>query len=120
MDQVAEWLTDLQTNTPWHGKSLADWVGVKTKLQWSKEKECWYGQVGQKYSKEELDSAKKEPFWKVSPPPAPKPLTDEMILKVLEGILSKQAKHDKKAVKDDAYSKKGNEGIRMAIEALKG
>lgn len=117
--EVAEQLTILQQNTPWHGKALADWIAVKTPLQWSKEKECWYAQAGQKLKKTAFTEAKAEPFWKVSPPVKANPLTDEGVIKILEGILEKQKRHEKNPVEDDSFTKKGNEHIRGAIEALK-
>lgn len=118
--EVSEALTNLQQASPYHAKCFADWVSVKTPLNWSPETELWYGMDGQKYSKEDLDAARAEPFWKVSPASKAKPLTDEGVLKLLEGILDKQERHEKKPVEGDDYSKKGNEYIRAAIAAIKG
>jgi len=115
----AKLLTELQQASPYHSKAFASWVSMLG-MQWAEETETWYIQEGQKLKKDALDSAKINPFWEVSPPPKANPLTDEMVVKMLEGILKKQQKHDKESVDGDDYSKKGNESIRAAIVALKG
>lgn len=112
-------LTALQEASPYHRKAFADWMAVKSGMSWSEEKETWYVQKGQKCKKDQLDAARNEPFWEVSPPPKANPLTDEMILKTLQGILDKQKKHEKNPVDGDAFSKAGNESLRAAIEAWK-
>lgn len=117
--KAAEYFTALQNSVPWHGKSVANWIGLVSGMKWSEETERWYVQAGQKFGKDKLDYAKKNPFWEVSPPPKAKPLTDELVLKLLESILEKQKKHEKKPVEGDAFSKAGNEHIRAAIESLK-
>lgn len=114
----AEKMTDLQNASPYHRKAFADWVGMKSGMQWSKESERWYVHEDQKIKKDKLDAAKNEPFWKVSPPQKANPLTDEQVLKMLQGILDKQKKHEKNPVDDDAFSYKANEHIRAAIKAL--
>lgn len=117
--ECAEYMTALQNASPYHAKSFADWVGLKTGMQWAKETEKWYVHVDQKCKKETLDSAKSEPFWDVSPPAKANPLTDEAVLKILQGILDKQKRHEKKPVDGDDFSLKANEHIRAAMEALK-
>ena len=111
-------MTALQVASPYHQKAFADWVSLKTGMHWAKDTETWYVQKGQKFRKDALDAAKEEPFWKVSPPTAPSPFTDEMVVKMLQGILDKQARHGKKPVEGDAFSTKGNEAIRAAMKAL--
>jgi len=115
----AEKMTSLQNASPYHRKAFADWVGLKTGMQWSEETEAWFVHKDQKIKKDKLDAARDEPFWKVSPPPKAKPLTDEMILTILMGIIDKQKKHEKKPVEGDEFSKAGNEHLRAAIEAWK-
>lgn len=115
----AQKITDLQAASPYHSRAFADWVALKTGMNWSEETEVWYVQAGQKFRKDKLDSAKNEPFWVVSKPTPPKPLTDEMILKSLQSILDKQQKHEKNKVEGDDFSHKANEHIRAAIAALK-
>lgn len=117
--EVAGKLTAIQNASPYHAKHVADWIALKTGLNWSEEKETWYAHVDQKFTKDKLDAAKNEPFWKVSPPVKAKPLTDEAIVKMLEGILAKQKSHEKKPVEGDSFSKAGNEALRQAIEAWK-
>ena len=118
--ECAKKMTALQNASKYHAKAFADWVAVKSGMQWSEEGENWYVHVDQKFSKTALDAAKAEPFWKVSPPQKAKPLTDEAILGMLESILKKQQQHEKKPREGDHFSKAGNEGIRQAIEAIKG
>lgn len=115
----AEKMTELQGASPYHASAFADWVALKTGMHWAKEKSVWYVQQGQKFRKDKLDSAKDEPFWVVSKPKAPKPFTDEDVLKALETILDKQKRHGEKPVKGDNFSFKANEQIRAAIAALK-
>jgi len=114
----SEKMTLLQEASPYHRKSFADWVGLKTGMQWSKESGRWYVQEGQKVKKDKLDAAKDEPFWKVSPPQKANPLTNEAILKMLQGVLDKQKKHEKNPVEGDEFSYSANEHIRAAIKAL--
>lgn len=117
--RVAELLTALQNASKFHSKSFGDWMAVKSGMQWSKEKECWYVHANQKFTKTKLDAAKKEPFWEVSPPQKAKPITDEQVLKMLEGILKRQEKHDKEPVEGDDYTKVANEHIRAGIQNLR-
>lgn len=114
----AEKMTLLQEASPYHRKSFADWVGLKTGMQWSDESKRWFVHKDQKIKKDKLDAAKDEPFWKVSPPPKAKPLTNEVILKQLQGLLDKQKKHEKNPVDGDDFSYSANEHIRAAIKAL--
>ncbi len=116
--EVAEALNNLQNASPYHSAAFSEWVGQMTGLAWSKETEVWYGQKGQKLAKSDLDTAKGKPFWKVKPPSKPNPLTDEAVIKVLQGILDKQKRHEKKPVAGDDFSLKGNESIREAIKVL--
>ena len=116
--EIAEALTNLQNASPYHANAFSEWVGQMTGLSWSKEKEVWYGQAGQKFAKTDFDIAKGKPFWKVKPPTKPAPLTDEAIVKMLQGILDKQQRHEKKPVEGDAFTKKGNESLRAAIKAF--
>lgn len=117
--EAASMFTDVQKNAPWHGKSVANWIALKTKLNWSDEQECWYGQEGQKLTKEQKDSAIAEPFWVVSPPPKAHPFTDEMVAEMLEKILERQKRHEKKPVAGDDFSHKANSAIREAIALLR-
>lgn len=117
--EVAEKMTALQNASPYHSKSFADWVAVQCNMKWAEDTKRWYVQKDQKFKKPQLDAAKSNPFWTVSPPQAAKPLTNEAIIKILEGILAKQEKHEKNPVADDNFSTAGNEGIRTAINALK-
>lgn len=114
----AEKMTDLQNASPYHRKAFADWVALKTGMLWSEENERWFVHKDQKIKKDRLDSAKNEPFWKVSPPAKAKPLTNEVILKMLQGLLDKQKKHEKNPVEGDDFSYSANEHIRAAIKAL--
>ena len=114
----AEKMTDLQNASPYHRKAFADWVGLKSGMQWSKESERWFVHKDQKIKKDKLDAAKNEPFWKVSPPAKANPFTDEQVLKMLQGILDKQKKHEKNPVDGDEFSYSANEHIRAAIKAL--
>lgn len=114
----AEKMTALQNASPYHANAFSQWVAL-TGMQWSEEKEVWFVHVDQKCTKETLNSAKGTPFWEVSPPKKATPLTDEQIIKVLEGLLEKQKKHEKKPVENDAFTKAGNESIRTAIQQLK-
>lgn len=118
--ECAKKMTDLQNASPYHAKAFADWVALKSGMSWAEETGVWYVQKGQKFRKDKLDSAKNEPFWVVSKPAAPKPFTDEMVIKMLEGILDKQKKHQEKPIDGDAFSLKANEHIRAALKALAG
>ena len=117
--EVAGKLTELQTASGYHAKHFADWMAVKSGMKYSDVTEAWYTQVDQKCSKERLDAAKAEPFWIVSPPTKPKPLTDEVILKLIDGVLARQVKHEKKAVDGDDFSLVANEALRNASKLLK-
>ena len=114
----AEKMTLLQEASPYHRKSFADWVAFKTGMQWSEESGRWYVHADQKIKKAKLDAAKEEPFWEVSPPAKANPLTNEAILKMLQGVLDKQKKHEKNPVEGDEFSYSANEHIRAAIKAL--
>lgn len=118
--EVSEKMTDLQNASPYHSKSFADWVAVCCNMQWADDTKRWYVQKDQKFKKDALDNAKNNPFWEVSPPPAPKPFTDEMVVAMLENILKKKERHTDKPVEGDAFTNKGNEQIRAAINSIKG
>lgn len=117
--ECANRMTNLVKASPYHSKAFADWVSLKTGMMWSEEKEVFYVHKDQKCSKETLEACKAETFWEVSPPAKASPLTNEAIIGILEGIIDKQKRHDKKSVEGDNYSKAGNEHIRGAIKALR-
>lgn len=114
----AEKINALQVASPYHQKAFADWVGLKTGLQWSKEGQKWFAHVDQKMKQDRLDAAKAEPFWEVSPAKEPTPFTDEAVVEILQKILAKQVSRAKRPVEGDAFTTRGNEAIRSAIAAL--
>ena len=117
--EAAMHLTNLQNASPYHAQAFSDWVALVSGLNWSEEKECWYAQKGQKFSKAQLDYAKANPFWVVSKPKKARPaLTNEGLLAMLERILKAQEKADKKPVEGDHFSPIANKHIREAMTAL--
>lgn len=96
--EAAQLMTDLVKNAPWHGASLAKWVGMFSTMQYSEASECYFVQKGQKFRKENLDAAKAKPFWEVKPPAKPKPFN---IWDAIANEIAKGDKHLKKPVEGD-------------------
>ena len=81
----AEWagerITALQNASPYHAASFAKWVGFVLPFVWAEESEKWVPDH-HKLSDDSIIMGKNfkqardgDPFWKLSPPPKPKPLT---------------------------------------------
>jgi len=96
--EAAQYMTNLVNNAPWHGASLAVWVGIFSTMQYSKDNECYFVQEGQKFKKDNLDAAKAKPFWVVKPPKKPKAFN---IWDALGKEIEKADRHLKKPVDGD-------------------
>lgn len=115
--EAASLLTQLQTNTPWHGRSLATWIGLVSGMNWSDEKECWFVHTDQKFTKEKLDYAKANPFWTVSPPPKAKPM---VLLDDIQKLIDRAAKRlEKPKTDEDQIDAATLRALRSVLESAK-
>ena len=119
--KAAQRFTDLMNASPYHGKAFANWVALAPQMQWSDEGSKFYAHKDNAVlSGKDFTYMRDNPFWEVSPPPAPKPLTNDAIVGMLNAILDKQKKHAKKPVEGDDFTTSGNDLIREAIKAFSG
>lgn len=119
--KAAQRFTDLMNASPYHGKAFANWVALFNEMQWSEKGSKFYThQDNSVLTGRDFAHMRDNPFWEVSPPPAPKPLTNDAIVGMLNAILDKQKKHSKKPVEGDDFSTAGNDFIREAIKAFAG
>ena len=94
-----------------------------TPFAWSEEAESWYAEPmddskQNRVCKEGLRKCVDNPFWEVSPPKKVTPFTDEVQIKMLQSILDKQQRHQKKPTSGDAFTTSANDLIRQAITVL--
>lgn len=91
----ADKINALVKASPYHAKAFAVWVNGYTPFQWSEKNKTFFAHVDQGCSKEQLDRARLNPFWEVSPP-RPVTLIDdiEMLEKLIEKV-SKRMKEQK-------------------------
>ena len=117
-DEAAVYFTALGKASGYHGKALANWIALKTPLQFSDESKAWSAPIGASVNGDTFKAARDEPFWEVSPPPEAKPFD---ALALLEAILSKQANKMKKGISsEDKYlPAEAIVLVREAIAAMK-
>jgi hypothetical protein len=117
---AADYFTALGKAAGYHGKALATWVGVKTPLEYSEEKKVWFCKPDVTVNGDAFKACRDEPFWELSPPPAPVPFN---ALALLEALLSKNVSKaaDAKKVRegDKLLSNATIAAIRAAIQAEK-
>ena len=117
-DEAAVYFTSLGKASGYHGKALANWISLKTPLQYSEESKAWYAPIDASVNGDTFKAARDEPFWEVSPPQEAKPFD---AIKLLEAILSKQASKQKKGVspEDHLLNAAAINKVREAIAAMK-
>lgn len=89
--EPADYFNKLANAAGYHGKALANWIGMKLKgkLAFSEENDKWYVMADAKVNGADFKSCRDKPFWEVSPPPSYKPTNFQALL---EALLAKNAK----------------------------
>lgn len=91
-DKACQLVTGIQGVAGYHAKAFADWVAMMTDMHWAEATETWFAHKDTKITKGQFLAAKSKPFWEVTPPQRPKPMSlAAELLKVLE----KAKKHQK-------------------------
>lgn len=94
-------LTELQSASPYHANAFSKWVGLMTPLEWSDEGKTWFGRVDTVFKGKQFIEARDNPFWKVSPPPAPKPFDMMAELHKVVAKADKRTEDKSKGTDDD-------------------
>ena len=107
-------LNALAKASPYHSNAFTKWVSMFTPLVWNAEENLWVEHSKNTTIKGKVFiEARDTPFWKVSPPPAPKPFD---IFDYLERGITKQDKHIKEPVDGDVVDVKVNNLIREILK----
>ena len=96
--EAAEYMNMIAAGHPYHAKFFNTWVRMKTGLQWSEEKSCWFGHKNQRLKETVYLDARDNPFWEVAPKPDAKPFN---VFDAIEAILSTVERRQKKHVDGD-------------------
>lgn len=94
-------ITDLQSASPYHANAFSKWVGLMTPLKWSDENKNWYGHTDDQFKGKQFIEARDNPFWKVSPPAAPKPFDMMAELHKVVAKADKRTENKDKGTDDD-------------------
>ena len=105
----------LEKASPYHAKAFNKWVNMFCPFVWNNEESIWVADMAHiRLMGKEFIAARDKPFWKVSPPPAPKPIN---VFDMLEGIITQQERHLKKPVDGDVVDISMNNKIRELLKA---
>ena len=101
--EPADYFNKLVNAAGYHGKALANWLGLKLKgkLAFSEENGKWYVMADAKVNGDDFKACRDEPFWEVSPPPKPVPFDAEALLHALLDRNQKKAADPSKLKEGD-------------------
>ena len=106
--EPANYFNKLANAAGYHGKALANWIGMKLPLAFSDENDKWYVLPDAKVNGLTFTAARDNPFFEVSPPSDPKPSN---FAGLLYGLLNKNAK----ASAEDVIKKKAEKGVKDTL-----
>lgn len=108
-------LNALQQASPYHSKAFAKWVQAFTNLHWSDEKKTWFVHVKEdtRIMGKTFMAARDTPFWKVSPPPAPKPMD---LNDLLTSLIARAEKRIDNPVEGDVVPTAALKHLREALK----
>jgi len=104
----------LEGASPYHAKAFNKWVNMTCPFIWNGEESFWVSdETHTRLMGKEFIAARDLPFWKVSPPSAPKPMN---VYDMIERIIDQQNKHTKKPVEDDVIDVSLNNKLRELLK----
>lgn len=94
----AEKMTALSGVAGYHAKALGDWIQSSSPMKLSDENKAYYVHVDDKLMGKAFMHLRDTPFWEVSPPSQPQPMS---IFEEIEKLIEKAQRRIKKPVEGD-------------------
>jgi len=108
-------LNALMMASPYHSNAFSKWVGGLWPVMWSEENKTFFVHKDSKLMGKQLVAIRETPFWKFSPPPAPKPF---LMGDAIQKILDTAERREKKPVDGDDIHTSALKLLREAVSII--